>query len=176
MNNLKKGRKHIIFPLLCQHPSLTLQHPTGPIISSPFQGTTASLLIWNPWSGIFFFFFWRCRLYYRRADVPIHFSCQGELLWTWHTRWAPPDSPCCPVSLVKPLGKPAPQTCLCLTHLMAHQLLFGLGCVQGRWHLKTRTHFVKLSGTCRATAEENTHNRFWQVSLNKATGGSGDQT
>lgn len=48
MSNLKNERKYI-FPFPCRYPTLILQDPTA-IISFSFQGTTASLLIWVPWS------------------------------------------------------------------------------------------------------------------------------
>lgn len=80
------------------------------------------------------------------------------------------NTSCSPVSAL--LKHWASQLCRLA---FACQLLFGPRCTQGRQHLQTRTHFVKLSGTCRATAGENIHNRFWQVRLTKTTGEAGDQ-
>lgn len=171
MNNSKKEIKHIIFPLLCHYPTLTLQHLRAPITSSSFQGTIAPLLIWMPWSGFCEAGGWALR----KTWVPRPFLLSREAALNLGMEDEHPSTTTLSyhLCLVKPAGKSAPQTCFCLMHSRACQLLFGPGCIQVRQHL--RTHFVKLSGTCRATAGENTDNRFWQVSWNKATGESGDQ-
>lgn len=118
-------------PFPASNPTFMLQYPTAHIISFSFQGTTASLLRWIPWSR-------EALGAGKRIISLVKRQCFEPGLQDEHPHTHTTLSYLC---LVTPPGKPAPRASPYLMQPRSCQLLFGpffgsFG-IQGKCHLKT---------------------------------------